>query len=135
MRQITINDVERKRAFEPCEAIIIGFQNEARDPKVYEVLQEVQERIYEEIKPIEDKEKMFRNEERGVKTLAQYLGIPVYKANFMLDPCLRDEAVIKEQIGTTFTAIYNGRYHEIVTVVKNGDKENAINLKVEGAEE
>ena len=81
---MTINDIERKRAYSLCEAIVIGFQNEARDKKVYDTLQAVYERIHEELQPILDRETIEANEERGVKALSKYLSLPEYITKFML---------------------------------------------------
>lgn len=55
MGTLTINEAERKNAYELCECIVIGFQNEYRESSPeYEALQKVYERIHLEVKPIEE---------------------------------------------------------------------------------
>lgn len=128
---MTINDIERKRAFELCEAIVIGFQNEARDHKVYDTLQAVYERIHEELQPILDKETIEANEERGVKALSKYLNLPEYITKFMLQDKKLLEIVLNasKDKAPEVKACYVGDLHQQILISSlDGDPIKVISV-------
>ena len=131
MERLSVQEMERKSTLGLCEAIVIGFQNSygVNTPE-YAVLQRVYERIHEEVKPIEIKEEILRNEERGVKTLVNYLGIPEYKAKMMLDPSLSREKTVIENIlqDIEYTASYVGDYSQQILISKGNDPYKVINV-------
>lgn len=128
---MTINDIEKKRAYSLCEAIVIGFQNEARDKKVYDTLQEVYERIHEELQPILDRETIEANEERGVKVLSKHLNLPEYITKFMLtDRELLDIVVsVSQEKAPEVKACYVGDLHQQILISNlHGDPIEVINV-------
>ena len=128
---LTINEQERKKAYDLCECIVIGFQNEygVNTPE-YKALQKVYERIHEEVKPYEIKEEILANEERGVRALAKYLAIPEYKAKMMLDPLLCREQTVIENIlqDIEYTACYVGDFHQQILISKGNDPYKVIDV-------
>lgn len=137
MAGLTINEQERKKAYDLCECIVIGFQNEygVNTPE-YEALQKVYERIHEEVKPILEKEEIERNENIGVTTLSRYLGIKEYYAKLMLEgsDCLIEDIARYENIKLpNVKACFVGDLHQQILIIGEG-KEEVISIYWSGGE-
>ena len=118
MDRLSVNEIERKKTLELCEAIVIGFQNDfSTSSNENKVLQKVYDRIHLEVKPIDDKMTRYCNEERGVQALADYLGIEYWRAKFLLDPLLnKEEACTKHIADIKRKACYIGELSQQILI-------------------